>query len=84
MAVMMRLTKRRANGTARMSCSNCPEYHPNCNGRCMSILEERLAAIEDILGEEYNLDDLRLIMDGALPIKVHGFAGEDTNGRPAV
>lgn len=73
MSVKVRLTKRRKDGSARMSCSRCPDYQ-NCNGNCLGIAVNRLAEIEDILGQEYDLDNLEEVMDGSLPIKVEGFA----------
>ena len=63
---MKRLTERDKNGTAMAACcgENC-KYNFCCvNGRfgdCgdMDDIIDRLAAIEDILGDEYELDRLR-------------------------
>ena len=62
---MERYTKRLEDGQAVMDCANCPEsWNTNPGGKCTALycrnrLKDRLAAIEDILGDEYDLDRLR-------------------------
>ena len=62
---MKRLTKRLEDGQAVMDCTGCPEsWNTNPVGKCTALycrnmLKDRLAAIEDILGDEYDLDELR-------------------------
>ena len=65
---MKRLTKRFEDGQAVMDCANCPEsWNTNPGGKCNALycrnrLKECLATIEDILGDEYDLDELRKAM----------------------
>ena len=62
---MKRLTKRLEDGQAVMDCTGCPEsWNTNPVGKCTALycrnmLKDRLASIEDILGDEYELDRLR-------------------------
>ena len=62
---MKRLTKRLEDEQAVMDCTGCPEsWNTNPVGKCTALycrnmLKDRLAAIEDILGDEYDLDRLR-------------------------
>ena len=62
---MERYTKRLEDGQAVMDCANCPEsWNTNPGGKCTALycrnrLKDRLAAIEDILGDEYDLEELR-------------------------
>lgn len=66
---MKRLTERNKNGTAMAACcgENC-KYNFCCeNGgfaECgdMDDIIDRLAAIEDILGDEYDLDELKEVV----------------------
>ena len=66
---MERYTKRLEDGQAVMDCANCPESwntNPDCNCTslyCRNRLKDRLAAIEDILGDEYELDRLRALVE---------------------
>lgn len=61
---MKRLTKRLEDGQAVMDCTGCPEsWNTNPVGKCTALycrnmLKDRLAAIENILGDEYELEDL--------------------------
>ena len=61
---MKRLTKRLEDEQAVMDCTGCPEsWNTNPVGKCTALycrnmLKDRLAAIEDILGDEYGLDEL--------------------------
>ena len=66
---MKRLTERDTNGTAMAACcgENCKHNFCCENGgfaECgdMDDIIDRLAAIEDILGDEYDLDELREII----------------------
>lgn len=78
MAEMVRLTKRRKDGSARLSCSNCPDNTTHgCNGLCEMHAVNRLAQIEDILGQVYDLEGLRNILEGNQPVKVPVFRGKD-------
>ena len=61
---MKRLTKRLEDEQAIMDCTGCPEsWNTNPVGKCTALycrnmLKDRLAAIEDILGDEYDLEEL--------------------------
>lgn len=63
---MKRLTKHTEKGRVITDCNVCPE-HGICfdNAWCTSVLKKRLAAIEDILGDDYSLSDLRSLVDAA-------------------
>ena len=84
---MERLTVRNKNGLADAVCcgENC-EYNNICEtggtGECGGMYEiiDRLAAIEDILGDEYELDRVRELVKAdregrcvVMPIKVPGW-----------
>ena len=66
---MERYTKRLEDGKAVMDCANFPEsWNTNPDCKCTSLycrnrLRDRLAAIEDILGDEYDLDRLRELVE---------------------
>ena len=73
---MERLTKWDGNHASHWDCQGSCE---NCNGCCgyCSTMVDRLAAIEDILGDEYDLDRLRELVQAdregrcvVLPAKV--------------
>ena len=75
---MKRLTKHIEKGRVVADCNACPKqgdcYDSFC---CASVLRKRLAAIEDILGAEYDLDKLAALVEAqktgrliALPCKV--------------
>ena len=88
---MERLTKHQENGSAtRFDCNIECDY---CFGSCekSQSLVDRLAAIEDILGDEYNLDRLRELMEADKTLKEFaedvarqfGYHGTTADGRPA-
>lgn len=57
---MERLTKRLADEQSVMDCKTCELEEKRCTAfTCRQRLKVRLAAIEDILGAEYDLDHLR-------------------------
>lgn len=66
---MERYTKRLEDGQAVMDCANCSEsWNTNPDGKCTALhcrnrLKDRLATIEDILGDEYELDRLRELVE---------------------
>ena len=68
---MKRLTKRLEDEQAVMDCTGCPEsWNTNPVGKCTALycrnmLKDRLAAIEDILGDEYELDNIAHIRHAA-------------------
>lgn len=56
---MERLTKRLADGQSVMDCKTCELEEKHCTSfTCRQRLKVRLAAIENILGAEYDLDHL--------------------------
>lgn len=61
---MKRLTKHTENGRVIADCDVCPK-HGDCYDRayCTSVLRKRLGAIEDILGDDYDLEELRKLLD---------------------
>lgn len=65
---MDRLTKRTPSGVSILKHSSCFAYTGIRCGRSLTASQkiqaaiERLAEIEDILGEKYNLDNLRDVM----------------------
>lgn len=60
---MLRLTKQLSEqGRADIICDRCSRHNTSecyCAQCCIDTATERLAAIEDILGEEYDLEELR-------------------------
>ena len=68
---MERYTKRLDDGQAVMDCQNCPvswvnEPNSDCTALyCRNRLKDRVAAIEDILGD-YGLDRLRELVEADL------------------
>lgn len=66
---MERYTKRLDDGQAVMECQSCKEKHINdqdmyCSALyCRNRLKDRLAEIEDILGDDYDLDRLRKLVE---------------------
>ena len=80
---MERLTKRLEDGQVAMDCTNCPEdWADKPNSDCTALycrnrLKDRISAIEDILGDDYDLDRLRELVEAdregrcvVLPCKV--------------
>lgn len=60
---MKRLTKC-VNGRKRFDCNGCEKLGGDCNpGDCNKQAIARLESIEDILGEDYDLDRLRELME---------------------
>lgn len=61
---MKRLTKHVENGRVIADCDAC-QKQDDCfdSALCASVLRKRLAAIEDILGDDYSLSDLRSLVD---------------------
>lgn len=81
---MERYTKRLDDGQAVMDCQNCPvswvnEPNSDCTALyCRNRLKDRVAAYEDILGDDYDLDRLRELVEAdrkgrcvVLPCKLH-------------
>ena len=72
---MKRLTKRFEDGQAVMDCANCPEsWNTNPGGKCNALycrnrLKECLVTIEDILGEEYDLDRLSIMVNQCMTMR---------------
>ena len=74
---MKRLTKRLEDGQAVMDCTGCPEsWNTNPVGKCTALycrnmLKDRLAAIEYILEDDYELDKVAELVkadrDGKVP-----------------
>lgn len=59
---MDRLTKRKDGGCHVMDCENC--RRGDCTALyCRNRLKDRLAVIEDILGDNYDLDRLRELVE---------------------
>lgn len=57
---MKRMTYRNPDGDAVMNCARCLGYECFCDSEdCKRESTYRLAMIEDILGDEYDLDRLR-------------------------
>lgn len=62
---MERYTKRLDDGQAVMDCQNCPvswvnEPNSDCTALyCRNRLKDRVAAYEDILGDDYDLDRVK-------------------------
>lgn len=75
---MKRLTTRSENGSLTTDCDVCRSKDRCYDSTfCVSALTQRLAAIEDILGADYDLDSLRELVEAqktgrllALPCKV--------------
>lgn len=61
---MKRLTKRGSNGKAQVNCNACHKQGICYDSTaCVSVLARRLADIEDILGNDYDLEALRSTME---------------------
>lgn len=62
---MERLTERLSTGEIEASCDHCTRKDCGCCGifDCVKELSYRLSNIEDILGNEYNLDRLKQLIE---------------------
>ena len=60
---MKRLTKNYPEHAAVL-CDNCNKEYKSCGASdCLRAVAKRLAGIEDILGDTYDLDRLRVIVE---------------------
>ena len=80
---MERLTRYFYENCAGVDCEKCGRRKTgkcNTSADCAQTIADRLAAIEDILGDDYDLDHLRELVEAdqdgrcvVLPIKLPGF-----------
>ena len=72
---MERYTKRLDDGQAVMDCQNCPvswvnEPNSDCTALyCRNRLKDRVAAYEDILGDDYDLDRLSVLVNQRMTMR---------------